>query len=263
MLKIEIDLNYHNDEIAKIDNSIGIIPYCNVDWRDKECNVSKVVLLLKTIASLSAYVSEIHIYCNEKLDELTFIKRYYPFIYFHYLDLDLELDNNVMVYPIGKYAMLDGLWKEYEYVFFTEADQVFFSKNLNVSKLNSECYISPHRFERCFNNCNKNKKTIYYNSIKYNLFNEPKEILDDDFFICSNFVESYGAAWIAKKEAVENVDFKNNYNSSLHVPCLAMFNSLKSLKTRNYYDFFVDHLSGYKNSLNKSNIDFEKFPICW
>jgi hypothetical protein len=263
MLKITYNIEQYKP--IKIPKSIGIIAYSGKDWRNNlSLSRSKLVFLLKSIASTSSYVTETHVY--HLIDEnISFIKDYFDNVYTHAINPTMEIDSGTMVYPIGKYALLEQRWKDFDYIFFNEADQVIFSNNLNkyICHLNESNYLSPHRFEKDFNKKNSNGQPIVkFNDIKYVLYNLPKT-RNGIFFKCRSFWESYGAAWIAKNESVTKVDFTKPTNNGLHIPCLAMFNQLTTLKTANFWDFFVEHLSGYSNALEKGGIDIENLPSCW
>jgi hypothetical protein len=262
---LNITCNIDKYEVAKIPNSIGIIAYSGKDWRNNLLlSTSKLVFLLKTVASTSSYVTETHVYhpADENLD---FIKDYFANVFTHGINPPMETDNDNLIHPIGKYAMLEKRWDDFDYVFFNEGDQVIFSKNLSeyINCLDDSNYLSPHRLERDFNKSNSNNQPIViHNNIKYVLYNLPKS-RGEQFFKCKTFWESYGAAWIAKKESVNKADFTRPGNSSLHVPCLSMFNAVEALKTSNCWNFFVDHLSGYNNALSKEGYDIEALPNCW
>jgi hypothetical protein len=263
MLKITSSLKTHKPKT--IPNSIGIVAYSGRDWRNElKPSRSKLVFLLKTIASTSSYVSETHVY-HPHDENLSFVKDYYPNVYTHGINPPMEIDCGTMVYPIGKYAMLENLWSNFEYVLFNEGDQIIFSNNLHeyIGHLNESNYLSPHRLEKDFNGSNsKNQPIVTYEDVKYVLYNLPKK-RKGLFFNCENFWESYGAAWIAKKESVMKADFTKPPKNGLHIPCLSMFNELKALKTANHWDFFVNHLSGYSNALEKSGHNIENFPNYW
>ena len=262
MLNITCNLDHHK---YRLPNSIGIIAYSGKDWRNNlVLSTSKLVFLLKTIASTSSYVSETHVY-HPHDENIDFVKSYFDNVHTHGISPPMEIDCDTMIHPIGKYAMLEQRWRDFDYVFFNEGDQVIFSKDLNkyISCLNDSNYLSPHRIERDFNKSNSNDQPIViHNEIKYVLYNFPKK-RDGKFFKCESFWESYGAAWIARKESVVKADFTQPPNNGLHMPCLAMFNELDALKTVRFWDFFVDHLSGYSNALEKSGHNIENLPNCW
>lgn len=267
MLKPTYDIQ--NLALIKIPHSVGIVPYFGGDWRTgKPKTPYRLIYLIKTLASLLQHVDEVHIYHVEK-DRIDFISNLFPNTYLHILNPPLEKDGGTTVYPIGKYAILDGVWKKFEYIFFTESDQVILSRNLwaLVKSLPNESYLSPHRFERDYRNANlKNHHPIYYNETKYILYNSPtSEALDnsDTMVQCENFWESYGAAWVARTVDVKKIDFSPTDGNGLHAPCLRMFERLTAWKTKNPYNFFVDHLSGYANALNAAGLSIDDFPYCW
>lgn len=271
MIKTTCNIEYHSNDIKKIPNSIGIIAYCGKDWRTGLSKTnSKLIYLIKTIASLSQYVTETHVYHTED-ENINFITDHFNKVFTHAINPPMEIDAidgkiEVLVHPIGKYALLEQEWANFDYVFFNEGDQVIFSKNLQdyIYQLNDYNYLSPHRLERCFRKTNYNKHPlVMYNSVKYVLYNLPKDRTNPLVTECKTFWESYGAAWIAKTNSVLKADFTQPVESGLHVPCLSMFNTLTALKTNNYWDFFVDHLSGYRNALEKGGHDIENFPNCW
>jgi hypothetical protein len=210
-------------------------------------------------------LSEVHIY-HIKNDDIKFITKYFDNVFTHEINPPIEIDTGISVYPIGKYAMLEKKWINFDYIFFNEGDQIVFTNNISkyLIELNEKNYLCPHRLERDFNNKNRNgHKTTYFNKIKYVVYNFPKQ-KEKIFYKCNTFRESYGAAWIAKKEGVIKSNFNEPpNNSSLHIPCLSMYNSLSALKTFNIWDFFVDHLGGYSNALNACGLSIDDFPDRW
>jgi len=164
----------------------------------------------------------------------------------------------------------------YDIVYFTEADQILhctdINKYLEYIEANENLCINPHRFDqlpeideeyiskrlsrfdtpessvvefdgklRCYNN-----RYIVSNTFvnqKFNLYNE-------DLYYCDTDHEAYGAAYLTSVKLLNKIDYgaqkKNLENGSGRL----IFRSGKSttVKSRNYFDFFVEHLSGYRSN---------------
>lgn len=265
MLNIENTfLNYFPE---KLPNSVGIVCFHTGDWRtgkDKSC--VNFVYIIKTLASLSEYVDKIFLYVCE--DGMEFLCKLYEKLEVRKINPLQEYDDNKLVYPIGKYALLDKPWKGYDFVFFTESDQVIYSRGLLkfVSQLNDCQYLSPHRLERRYKHFNQNGQPIVkFDGNEYVLYNHSNTTLIPfgDFWLAIDFRSSYGAAWIAKSNLLDIVDFNQYSQKSLHTPSLVMFDTFQALKTKNVFDFFVDHLSGLDNALSQDGYSIQSFPGKW
>jgi hypothetical protein len=269
MMKTRHDIEYHSSKVDKIPNSVGIVPYSDRWWRSDNKNysasLSKLVHLIKSISSLSMYVTETHLFCADK-EKVQFLCNYFHNLFIHEVDPGTDVDTNRPVFPFGKYALLRDFWKHFKYVFYNESDQVIFSNRLGayLTQLDDSNYLSPHRFERDFRRSNcRNQPIVKYNEINYVHYNAPRHTSNELVTKCQTFKESYGAAWIAKSESVKKADFNLPEGDGLHAPCLAMFKKLTALKTSQCLDFFADHLGGYSNALEVAGFDIENFPNCW
>jgi len=67
----------------------------------------------------------------------------------------------------------------------------------------------------------------------------------------------------SKKNIIKKIDFNKFPDNALHAPCRALFENSKALKTKNVFDFFVDHLSGFDKEISKIGHSIKYFPGLW
>lgn len=247
-----------------IKDCIGIVPFHKSEWRTGEDkSIVNFTYLLKTLASLSHIVCKIIVYSDQ---DISFVCSLFKNVYFKKITVPQETESGKLVFPIGKYAIMEKDWSNYKFVFFTESDQLIYSNKIILPEDNQ--YISPHRLEQIFRNHNrrKNKQKVYFDRKNYILYNEfpcENEYYSNFFYRAKSFRASYGAAWIARSNFLEIIDFSKYKNRALHAPCLALFEKGVALKTINKFDFFVDHLSGFDNSLSQGGFSIKNFPSKW
>jgi len=248
-----------------IPNSVGIVCFHKKDWRTgKNKSPVNIVYLLKTLSSISPMVNKVFLYVSE--NGMNFIESFYENVEVKVINVPKELDDGKEVYPVGKYGLQEKSWLEYDYVFFTESDQIIYSKNLYnyIKNLSEYEYLSPHRLQHTLNK-NDEKLIVAFDYKNYIVCNNFKsELIDlNGFIIAKTFRSSYGAAWIAKKTLLKKIDFNKFPDNALHAPCRALFENSKALKTKNVFDFFVDHLSGFDKEISKIGHSIKYFPGLW
>ena len=174
----------------------------------------------------------------------------------------------------------------FEFVYYTEMDQIFYAKNLDgmkdIIKKDKNVYFSPQRFEQIpAENVGKRKnrfsvaedRFVDFNGIfrennnPYVVCNEPMEIedYDDNFYTnkkrkiiyedltSGHYGGAYGAAWFTSAELFldvkfESIEFQPTEQIGGH--CLLRHPKSKCLKSKDYFHFHVDHLSGYEFNKN-------------
>ena len=265
---LNLTKNFTSFSTQKIPKCLGIISFYSGNWREKENKkIVNHVYLIKTISSLTQYVDKIILYVCE--DGLDFLLNLFENLEIKKIFVPKELESDKLVYPVGKYGLLDRAWENYDFVFFTESDQIIYSNNLYqiASKLSNNQYLSPHRLEKKYKNYNQkfNQQIIIYDNLDYVLYNHfPNQFIDlNDFWEAKTFISSYGASWIARTSFIDNLDFNKKSNCSLHIPCKVLFESGHALKTKNIFDFFVDHLSGFDNALSQAGYSINSYPGKW
>ncbi len=259
-------------EYDKIPNSIGIVGFHPTEWRVGDISKAhNIVYLIKTLASLEMHVDQIILYvCVEGFE---FIGKLFDNVQVKMIDVPEEIEGHVSgdktVRPVPKYALLENEWHNYEFVFFTEADHVIYSKNLNsiLNEIDNSQYLAAHRFEQKYQKYNQQGQPItQFNNQQYVLYNDwEKEFnhYNANLMTANTYRASYSAAWIARSSALKNVNFNRFEKKALGSPCISVFDTLQCLKTKNRFSFFVDHLSGFDNALKEGGLHIKIFPGKW
>ena len=224
--------------------------------------------------SVKEFSQEIIVSVASEEDYNTVLSLGYDITVVHFKDIDPIFN------PANLNKYIQRYRKNYDFVFFTEADQVVYmnDKDLLIDTINGNknIYITPQRFEQIpkehieirkkrYNVYDDNRFVDWSGKLKqdgtsYVVANEPignESSWDDNFY--RNFTEgpAYGASFICHKELFEKVNFTfSRFQPTEHSAGHNLLHHSDSicLKTHDFYSFFVDHLSGWdfniKNLLN-------------
>lgn len=149
---------------------------------------------------------------------------------------------------------------ENDIIFHTEADQVIQPNyQSHIDNLTSDNYISPHRIEEIpstrINKLSNNKvQYTILDGCYYSFFNGVPQITTNErYYRPSNKIEAFGGAFITRYSALQKVVFVNSVECPVeHASGFNMYNTLQCLKTTDWKDFYVDHLSGYEFNLTRN-----------
>lgn len=172
------------------------------------------------------------------------------------------------------------------YVYYTEMDQVLYCKDFenlkNICKKDQYVYFSPQRFEQIPTNKVEERKRRFNVSddrfIKFRGYlsednnpyvnaNEPMETesYDENFYLNKKndliykdltigyYGGAYGAAWFTSSKLFNEVQFdaiEFQPTEQIGGHCLLRHPKSKCLKSKDYFYFHVDHLSGYEFNKN-------------
>ena len=173
-----------------------------------------------------------------------------------------------------------------DFVYYTEMDQTFYCKSLdnlkNICASDNYVYFSPQRFEQIPKiKVEERKRRFSVNSERFVEFkgyfsddnnpyvvaNEPMDIedYDDDFYINKKddiiykdltsgyYGGAYGAAWFTSSTLFNETQFdaiQFQPTEQIGGHCLLRHHKSKCLKSKDYFYFHVDHLSGYEFNKN-------------
>lgn len=191
------------------------------------------------------------------------------------LGLDIEIlkfyDIDPIFNPANMNRAVQQMNIEEDYIFFTESDQIIYYKNLDLLldtiDKDKNIYIVPQRFEQIPANRVQDRKDrfgvsdnrfitwrglLWQDNNPYVVANDPAgdEVEYDNTFY-RNFQEgpAYGAAFLCHKDLFMKATFHDSFyqptETSAGHDLLNIPESI-CLKTTDYFDFFVDHLSGWE-----------------
>jgi hypothetical protein len=149
---------------------------------------------------------------------------------------------------------------ENDIIFHTEADQVIQPNyQSHIDSLASDNYLSPHRIEEVpstrINKLSGNSvPSIILDGRYYLLPNGVHQITTTDrYYTPQNRIDAFGGAFMTRYSALQKVVFVNSIELPVeHASGFNMYNTLQCLKTTNWQDFYVDHLSGYEFNLTRN-----------
>lgn len=133
------------------------------------------------------------------------------------------------------------------YVYFTEADQILSFNHDCFTVIDNDTYLAPHRIERLgqLGEGASRGMVVKYAGDKWLLPNGVP--WGPDFYHPVGLVDQYGGAFLATWNLFSRVVFQDSYHSPVeHVSGFYISSTGHTLKTSNWRDFFVDHLSGYE-----------------
>lgn len=160
-----------------------------------------------------------------------------------------------------------------EYVFFTESDQIVYirdlQKLLSIIDANKNVYIVPQRFEQIERHRVQDRKDQFgvkddrfleFDGVLkegdniYTVANEPpydknRVMYNDEFYL--NFEEgpAYGAAFLCHKDLFMKTEFTDSTYQPTETSAghnLLYHPDSKCIKALDFYEFYVDHLSGFE-----------------
>lgn len=148
-----------------------------------------------------------------------------------------------------------------DYIFHTEADQVINGKFINIlSILDENNYLAPHRLEEIPYIKKLRGGSISHTFLDGRLYLRPNygpgcdtNRISDNFYIPATGGIAFGGAHLSKFSAFKKVIFSDGLDVIIECGSgFDMFNCLRCLKTVNYEDFYLIHLSGYEYNLNRN-----------
>lgn len=260
---------------------IAIMPYFaqeNKGWIRYTPLEKNYEFLEATCKSLEGFVDKIYVGCQNELDHKDVNK-----LSFEYLHLKIEpilLEDTIphhLTMNTVKYVQ-KNLPIECTQIYYTESDQILHVENKNymdkilvATVLNDDnVFLVPHRFDQL----PQNKIDIRlkkHNTPKENIVNIKSDFHEgDNVYVVSNHLledegifpyqnkpsfcyinqsedSSYGGAWLCNRGLFLNTDFTVTSSFGEQTGGRVLFNKKGaiSLKTMDYFMFYVEHLSAY------------------
>jgi hypothetical protein len=253
--------------------SLGLIAFCGRDWRTgvQFGRPGLLVHLIKTYFGLRRYVSHVRVAVADDADLA--LVRALPFA-IDVVRVAAEPQSQLgrPLLPVGTAALGSLDADGFDYVFYTEADQVVFLRDtaalLEVLD-EGESYAVPHRLERDFRGANRRgQPLVRFGGDDYVLWNAPEPLAPvrtarEGWFAAGTPRVAYGAAWVARADLVARADFLAPTPEPLEQACHAMFHAHAALKSDDVSRFFVVHLGGLDNALAAAGLDPAQFPLWW
>ena len=251
---------------------LGVIAFCRRNWRQEYAafKPNAITYLIKTVFSLRRYVTQCRVFVATDAD-LALVQALPLGVELERVDVAQEPLAGVDVLPVGRVALSRLNSEGFQYVLFTEADQIVHIRDTGrlVAVVDDHCYAVPHRIERDYKGANRHgQPRVRFNGADYVVWNYPGEgetrpLLGDGFFAAPSRRIAYGAAWLAQAEAITKVDFLGPTHDPLAHPCHALFGAMEAVKTTDVFEFFVEHLSGFDNALAAFGLRIEDYPNFW
>lgn len=263
--------------LDKIKNSVAGLAYCSFDWRTNLQIYNSQCYLIKSFYKAKRSFDKVIVYTANKkdFDFASSLSDIDEVIFFDIKKSPMHAPYGE-IYPIPLYSVIDlqKKSKDFEFVFYTEADSIFYISNIEILKiLNSENYFIPHRIEKILNNFKKpdvwkHFPEIIFNDRKYMQKNyETPKNKKEKFFIPENYKSLYGGSWLCKSDFLKKIDFTPLENKCLvkipfdHIAEAGGYylkNYGTPLKSVNVFDLFIEHLSGFDCIINKIKEEFKK-----
>lgn len=144
-------------------------------------------------------------------------------------------------------------------IFHTEADQVVqIDYQSHFSNLTNNNYLSPHRLEEVpSTRIEKLSNKVQFTIIDGKYYSFPNGVsritTTDRYYTPSNRIEAFGGAFMSRYSALQKVVFSNSVDLPVeHASGFNMFETLQCLKTTDWRDFYMNHLSGYEFNLTRN-----------
>lgn len=159
-----------------------------------------------------------------------------------------------MLLPAALVAMVQRAALPFEYLYYSEGDQiVHFNPSIDLfALLDHESYVAPHRFEKLYHEWGADRGVVLeYNGDRYVAVNNQldKTPVRSKFYNCSEPFSAFGGAYLCSKDLFSKIEptfttlLPIEHASGFDIFDVARF----KLKSVDFFDFFVEHLSGYDN----------------
>ena len=192
-------------EPQPIPDCLGVIAFCRRNWRQEYAyfKPNAITYLIKTVFSLRRYVTQCRVFVGTDAD-LALVQALPLGVQVERVDVAPEPLEGVDVLPVGRVALSRINTEGFQYVFFTEADQIVHIRDPGrlVAIVDDDCYAVPHRIERDYKGANRHgQPRVRFNGADYVVWNYPWEgevrpPRGDGFFAAQNRRVAYGAAWL-------------------------------------------------------------------
>jgi hypothetical protein len=255
-----------------IPDCLGVIAFCRRNWRQEYAffKPNAITYLIKTVFSLRRYVTECRVFVATDAD-MALVQALALGVELERVDVTPEPLAGVDVLPVGRVALSRLSTAGFQYVLFTEADQIVHIRDPGrlAAIVDDHCYAVPHRIERDYKGANRHgQPRVRFNGADYVVWNYPSAgetrlPRGDGFFAAPTRRVAYGAAWLARAEANAKADFLGRTDDPLAHPCHALFGVMEAVKTKDVFEFFVEHLSGFDNALAAFGLRIEDYPNFW
>ncbi|MBX7145609.1 MAG: hypothetical protein K1X79_14250 [Oligoflexia bacterium] len=152
--------------------------------------------------------------------------------------------------PASTMTILQRDLPAFTHLYYCEGDQILsWRADLNFwSILNADTYLIPHRLEEPFGQVGRDKgPMLEVGGREFVVANDQTEKSSflDDYYRCNSEHTAFGGAYLCSREFFQRVKYE--FSSTFPVEHASGFDPFacarNALKTSNFTDFFVEHLS--------------------
>jgi hypothetical protein len=129
-----------------------------------------------------------------------------------------------------------------KYVYFTDSDQILYYKDEVLNRVYGNDYLIPHRLEDVAPDGSSGHVIVEFGGKKLAILTGIPE--GDGFYYPQGMIPRFAAAFLASRELFNSVNFADSPSLPLeHTNGFDIAATGRTVKTSNWQDFFVDHLS--------------------
>lgn len=256
--------------VERLPNSMALIPYYGGNSSAVHCNrATNVIYFLKTFASMNKYFTKV----------VPFVQNDYDFDLLNKLPgkinpIKIECDPIYLPIYSLKHVQENEQEFPFDYIFYTEGDHILYCHDLPAmaAACNDNTYIMPWRFTRIPTNVayasvkfTEMCPTIRFDDKTYEIRHYTQRRKEGRFFQLGSIVRAFSGCWLLNRHLFLKADFRRSRELPIEHACWSLFERGRiALKTSDPLDFFVDHLSGYEQTLRDSkNIHVKEIPGVW
>lgn len=242
-------------DIKLLDGSMALIPYFGGESTAVHAHrMTNIVYYMKTLQSMRKNFTRVVTFVQNDHDlKLLSLLPGTPEV--------IKIECEPIFLPIYALRHVQANRKDFrfKYIFYTEADHILYTNCLTdiAEQLDKATYIMPWRFTRIH-------PFVTYPTVKveetcpvtrfdgktYEIRHYVKKKRDGRFVTITNMARAFSGCWLAKRNLFMQSEFKKSDGLPIEHACFSLFDEKRqALRTYDPYEFFVDHLSGFEQTL--------------